>query len=178
MGSMTPPVVKQGVEARCWAACMESWSYMVGDWPNKAQEVFVQQYGSTNGALDAGSSKFAQFVMDHDLGIQFFNAGKLTAAVVGDLLEGDSGYFMFVEQQSPGRKAHRGCRRRPARGRFRLLHVRRAAVPRKQPCEAGLCGHEPGLYGRDGTSFHPRQLHLGPAGGIKKDDGARARDLG
>ena len=40
--------------------------------------------------------------MDHDLGIQFFNAGKLTAAVVGDLLEGDSGYFMFVEQQSPG----------------------------------------------------------------------------
>jgi hypothetical protein len=102
MGSMTPPVVKQGVEARCWAACMESWSYMVGDWPNKAQEVFVQQYGSTNDALDAGSSKFAQFVTDHDLGIQFFNPGKLTAAVVGDLLERDSGYFMFVEQQSPG----------------------------------------------------------------------------
>ncbi|MEO8055521.1 MAG: hypothetical protein ABI768_10215 [Acidobacteriota bacterium] len=99
---MTPPVVKQGVTARCWAACMESWSYMVGDWPNKTQDVFVQQYGSTNGALEAGSSKFLAFGDAYDLDTQFFNPGKLTAAVVSDLLEGGSGYFMFIEQQSPG----------------------------------------------------------------------------
>lgn len=100
--SLRPPAVKQGITNKCWAACMEGWSYISWYWPNTGQDAFVQKYGSTGGALDARSTQFAQFVQDWNLGMAFYEAGQFTAGAASSLIDSDWGYFMFIEMQGPG----------------------------------------------------------------------------
>ena len=96
MGSMRPPVVKQGMSWRCWAACMESWSFISYYWPNTLQEKFQELYGTSNGALDTNSDQFSKFLTDFNVDLDLYNAGTFTAAAASRYLNG-AGYFMFIE---------------------------------------------------------------------------------
>ena len=101
--SMRPPAVPQSDLARCWAACMESWTSLSAYWDSHTQQYFADTYGGWKGGLDAGSGRFASFLSDYSLGMMFAEAGKLDGSDIEWLL-GDppGGYFMFIEKQGGG----------------------------------------------------------------------------
>ncbi len=98
MASITPPPAKQGQSWRCWAACMESWSYISWYWDNTNQETFAEKYGDHNGALNTSDwDLFGKYLRDYSLDFDIYEAGTLTPANATRYLE-RWGYFMFVQR--------------------------------------------------------------------------------